>query len=561
MSDSQDDFSSAFGVMPGAQGSPTAAAPATNTAGGPSASGSSASGSGAGGSSASGSGAGGLGAHIGGSSSSMPPPLSGAAPPRPAGPLLASDFLVYSAKHKSIYRPTREFWSIDGVNACFPAVRRVSFVTRLARSGGRVDSVTWHPNEAEIIYDKIAVKGGWVPQPGARTFNTYIPPLRYDGDAAQATRWVDHWKLLYPDDYKTIIAWLAHLRQRPGIKPNFCIVLAGDPGIGKDTLLCPMRDAVGPWNCDEIQLHHFMRPFNDYQGGVFLRISEARDIGDGTTRGRLDRYALNDHLKPLLAVPPETFRLNRKWEPEYSAFNVCGVIITTNHPDALYVAPDDRRYFVVMSRRIASEFSKEFFAGFYDWYYKEGGIGHVIAYLDALDLSNFNPHEAPLKTDAFWDMVNADSGQEDSDLEDALDALGRPDPNDPEKIIRPDAVTTAELAAKAPGAEWLADAGKSGKTRIISRRMREAGYVNVHNPDTPGCRGRWKIKGRRVAIFALRALTPAEQLLAARQLQFRLNGPTVVQGAQTQTGASSSPSPPPSSSPSPLPSKKTETEA
>jgi hypothetical protein len=55
-------------------------------------------------------------------------------------------------------------------------------------------------------------------------------------------------------------------------------------------------------------------------------------------------------------------------------------------------------------------------------------------------------------------MVNADAGQEDSDLEDALDALGKPDSNDPEKIIRPDAVTVAELAAKAPGAAVAHDA-------------------------------------------------------------------------------------------------------
>jgi hypothetical protein len=157
----------------------------------------------------------------------------------------------------------------------------------MARNHQRVDSVTWHPNEGEIIRDKIAVKGGWILEPGARTFNTYIPALVIPGDASKAARWVNHWKLLYPNDYQTIIAFLAHLRQRRGIKPNFCIVLCGDPGIGKDTLLCPIRDAVGPWNCDEIQLHHLTRAFNDYQGGALLRVSEARDIGDVQHAGDL----------------------------------------------------------------------------------------------------------------------------------------------------------------------------------------------------------------------------------------------------------------------------------
>jgi hypothetical protein len=518
MSSSQDDFSGAFGVMPDALGSPA---------------------TGATGASAS--------ANIGGPGSSeppMPPPLSGTAPPRPAQSLRSSDFLAYPAKHKIIYRPTREIWTVEGLNMCFPAVRKISFAKILARTGKRIDSITAHPSEGEFIYDKVAVNNGWLPQPGARTFNTYIPPLAFGGYPFKASPWVDHWKALYPQDHDLIIKWLAHRRRFPGIKPNYCIVLGGPPGIGKDTLLCPMRDAVGPWNCDEIQLHNMGSQFNGYQGGVILRISEARDIGDGTLRGRIDRYALNDRMKPLLASPPETFRCNRKWEPEYYAFNICGVIITTNHPDALYITVDDRRYYVVMSARVASEFSKEFFTKFYHWYYEEGGIGHVIAYLDALDLSNFNPHAAPPKTDAFWAMANADCGQEDSELEDALDALGTPDPSDPEKIIRPDAVTIAQLAAKVPGADWLADAGKGGKSRVISRRLRESGYVNIRNPDALSKRGLWKLKVsedrfKYSGIFVRQELTPKAQLRAARQLRFKINGPAVVQGGQSQSQAQS----------------------
>jgi hypothetical protein len=121
-----------------------------------------------------------------------------------------------------------------------------------------------------------------------------------------------------------------------------------------------------------------------------------------------------------------------------------------------------------------------------------------------------------------------------AELEDALDALGKPDPNDPKKIIRSDAVTVAELAAKAPGAEWLNDGKKS---RVISRRLREAGYVRVHNPDAPGGNGLWVIKGKRVGIFARRRLTLAAQLLAARQLKFRIEGPTVAGGTTSSSSS------------------------
>jgi hypothetical protein len=398
--------------------------------------------------------------------------------------------------------------------------------------------VTSHPGEGEFIYDRIAVRNGWLPQPGARTFNTYIPPLVFPGDAKKAGRWVDHWKLLYPNDCERIIEWLAHRVQYPGIKPSFCIVLGGPPGIGKDTLLCPMRDAIGPWNCDEIQLHMMGSAFNDYQGGVFLRISEARDSGDGTTRGRIDHYTLNDRMKPLLASPPETFRLNRKHEPEYYAFNICGVIITTNHPDALYITIDDRRYLIVWSARVAPEFSAEFFTKFYHWYYEEGGIGHVIAYLRAYDLSKFNPHAAPLKTNAFWAMVDIELNAEDAELEDALDALGKTDPNDKTKIIRPDALTLEQLAAKAPGADWLRD---SKKGRVVVRRLRDAGYVRIRNPKASSQKGLWRIKGKYTGIYVRKDMTHEAALKAAQQLKYDIDGPTVVGGTTTSSSSSSSP--------------------
>jgi hypothetical protein len=446
-----------------------------------------------------------------------PPPLTGLPPLGPAPRLREQDFLIYPAKHKAIYRPTREFWNIEGTNACFPPRMKMSFTTWMARNNQRVDSVTWHPGEGEIIFDRIAVRDGWVPEPGERTFNTYMPPTSLPGDAAQATRWVDHLNTLYPDEADRITAWLAHRVQYPGIKPNYCQVLAGDPGIGKDMLLVPMRDAVGPWNCVEIQLHNLGSAFNDFQACVLLRISEARDSGDGTTRGRIDRYTLNDRMKPLLASPPESFRLNRKWEPEYPAFNICGVVITTNHDDALYVTPDDRRYDAHKSRCKAADFSPEFFKGFFHWYEHEGGIGHVVAYLRAYDLSKFNPHAAPPKTAAFWNMVAVDLGPEHDDLEDALDALGKPDPDNKDAIIRPDAVTLAELSAKAPGADWLRDRKQH---RALPHRLKRCGYVSVRNPDVLDSAGRWRIKrgntSVKAVIYARADLSSKDQLKAAR---------------------------------------------
>src|SRR5262249_46235558 len=105
---------------------------------------------------------------------------------------------------------------------------------RLARERS-VESLTWDPVEPEFIRNKLAVDTGWVPKIGATPLNNYRPPILDLGDPTKATRWVEHWRTLYPDDADHIIAWFASRVQFPGVKINHALVLGGAPKIGKDT--------------------------------------------------------------------------------------------------------------------------------------------------------------------------------------------------------------------------------------------------------------------------------------------------------------------------------------
>ena len=62
--------------------------------------------------------------------------------------------------------------------------------------------------------------------------------------------------------------WLAHRVQRPYEKINHGIVLGGKPGIGNDSMLEPVKQAVGPWNFGEVSPQKMLGRFN-----VFLRKS------------------------------------------------------------------------------------------------------------------------------------------------------------------------------------------------------------------------------------------------------------------------------------------------
>jgi Family of unknown function (DUF5906) len=431
----------------------------------------------------------------------------------------SDEFFSVAPLHKCIYRPGRDIWPNAAVDARLPPVPLTNaHGTPVLTAKGKVktmpasvwlaqhrsvERVVWLPGADEVISGRIAVESGWIPKSGATNYNLYLPPNDIPGDAAKAGMWIGHIRTLFPDEADHIIGWKAHRIQRPGIKPNFGILLIGPPGIGKDTILVPLREGVGPWNYKDIKLNQLATtPFNDYLCAVVLRINEVRDAGDAG-KSKIDRYSLHDHMKPLLASPPETFRINRKNIQEFAGFNIVGVIITSNHQDALYLPEDDRRLLVANSPCKAGQFAPEFFARFYHWYENEGGIGHVIAFLKSYDLARFDAYAPPPKTAGFWNIVVSDYGPEHGELLDAIEALGNPE-----------ALTIADLAGKAPGAEWLTDRTKG---RLTNHRLRRGGYEQTPNPETLENKGLWQVDKKRVMIYARAELGPWERVEAARR--------------------------------------------
>jgi hypothetical protein len=100
--------------------------------------------------------------------------------------------------------------------------------------------------------------------------------------------------------------------QRPQVKINHALVLGGLQGIGKDTLLQPVKRAAGPWNVSEVSPQHMLGRFNGFLKSVILRVNEARDLGE------VNRFAFYDHLKAYTAAPPDVLRVDEKNLREYS---------------------------------------------------------------------------------------------------------------------------------------------------------------------------------------------------------------------------------------------------
>jgi hypothetical protein len=232
--------------------------------------------------------------------------------PLPDGVTL-EDFVSLMTTGAYIFTATGDQWPAKSVNARIPAQPVLDADGKQMLESGKpvmvkastwldknkpVEQLTWAPGEPEIIEGKILKEGGWIPRPGCRGFNLYRPPLIERGYPNEAKPWLEHIQRVYGDDAAHIVRWFAQRVQKPQEKINHALVLGGAQGIGKDTMLEPVKRAVGPWNFQEVSPAMVVGRFNSHVRSVIMRVSEARDLGD------VDRYSLYEHMKTAIAAPP-----------------------------------------------------------------------------------------------------------------------------------------------------------------------------------------------------------------------------------------------------------------
>jgi hypothetical protein len=423
------------------------------------------------------------------------------------------NFFAFMPTHSYIFAPSRELWPAASINARIP---RIPLLDRFGNpkldkdrapktvspslwldKNRPVEQMTWAPGLPMLIQDRLIAEGGWIERSGVSCFNLYRPPTIKRGNPTKAGRWLDHVSKVFADNAEHIVNWLAHRVQRPQEKINHALVLGGDQGIGKDTLIEPVKRAVGPWNFLEVSPKQIQGRFNGFLKSVILRINEARDLGE------FDRFEFYDHMKAYTAAPPDVLRVDEKNLREHSVLNCCGVIITTNYKmDGLFLPADDRRHFVAWSDRTKEDFTGDYWKSLWDWY-DRGGDGHIAAYLAGPDISSFDPKAPPPKTPAFWAIVDASRAPEDAELADVLDTMGNPD-----------ATTITRITNEATGefAIWFKD---RKNRRAIPHRLEKCGYVQVRSDAKDGL---WKIHGARQVVYARADRPPDERLKAARRL-------------------------------------------
>ncbi|SEP47896.1 Primase C terminal 2 (PriCT-2) [Rhodospirillales bacterium URHD0017] len=417
------------------------------------------------------------------------------------------DFLGYSLQGNFIFRPTGQLWPASSINARLRPVSvgkdadgKEIFISasRWISEHQAVEQMTWQPGAPEIIRNRLVVEGAWQEYVGASVFNQYRAPPPINGDPDKAGPYLELARTIYPADADHILDWFAHRVQRPGEKINHMLVLGGDPGIGKDTIIEPVLRAVGERNAHTISPAQFVGRFNGHLKSVVLRVAEAQ------SGQKFDRFEFYETLKLHGAAPPNSIRIDEKNVQEYSIANVVGLILTANKRSAFYLPADDRRTYVAWSECRQADFVGDHFAKQWRWY-EHGGFGHVAAYLARRDLRRFNAKAPPPKTGAFLDIVNLNRASEDAEFADAVDQLNSP------KVVTLEDIRDAANSTQA-FKDYLND---RRNRRLISHRFEAIDYEPVRNPDAAD--GLWKVRYRRVVIYARKGLTMQDKLEAARQ--------------------------------------------
>lgn len=324
-------------------------------------------------------------------------------------------------------------------------------------AGCVVDSVTWEPGEGRIFE-----------RDGLRFANIWKPLEQFP--RSEARPWVEHVRMLYPDQAEAIFDWLAYVAQNPAGKVNHALVLGGPQGCGKNAVLAPFELLEG--FAGSTKISEVMGGFGDWAYGVKVAIiNEAKRSKD---------YSADDvhnALKTFIARPPYTLRINGKYKPMLVCPNLLAAAITTNYIDGLHLDKGDRRYLICWTDQVPSP---EYFSDLFTWI-DGGGWREAFGWLQARDLSHFRPGAPPAWTDATQEAYESGRADDEVMLE--------------EWLLDHDVVAVGSLQA---ALEFEHGAKEVPKARRLVKLLGRLGWVKLQS-DT-AC-GRWKVAGKMQQVY------------------------------------------------------------
>jgi hypothetical protein len=298
----------------------------------------------------------------------------------------------------------------NGAHAHWMTKSKPSTVFLSSEKAVKVDGLIYLPG----VHENPIIRGG------AKVWNLWRDPgveLPESSTESDVTPWLEHLDYLYsdPGEQAHILNWMAFVLQRPHIKVNHALLIAGTSRVGKDILLNPLRYGLGEENICEPPAGELRETYTDYLNHAKLVIFQEIQLFEGLN--------LENKLKPMLAAPPNMLRVRMFGRGFYETPNIVQAIFMSNYRDALHISEGDGRYFAVWTD--AKPLSASYYTELAYWL-DGGGNGKVVRWLLNRDISGFEPKKPAPNTSFKSALMATSKSPLRHQLEDMIEAMDYP---------------------------------------------------------------------------------------------------------------------------------------
>lgn len=329
----------------------------------------------------------------------------------------------------------------------------------------QLQGLTYAPGKPRIFEGKLNTWPGYAAEPKEGNIKPWQDLLDFIFDGAP------------PEYRKWFEQWCAFPIQNPGVKSLSAVVLwSPAKGVGKSLVGEVLGRMYGANYSYITDVDLTNTNFNEWAENKQFVLAD--DITANSNR------QLANYLKTLITRTKIT--INKKYLPTYVIPDCIQYLFTSNDPDALYIDPNERRYFVHQVRAKEPK-HPDFYREIDEWSKTKEGQGALLYYLMTLPLDGFDPIAPALRTEDMRDMASLTRTELEQFL---IDVTEEPDLV-LDRLGGGDLVTGHELA-------MIFDSAADGRRTspiLVARKLKGLGFDPVH---------RVRTKEGRVNLYALR---------------------------------------------------------
>jgi hypothetical protein len=319
--------------------------------------------------------------------------------------------------------------------------------------------------------------GSFFEHRGLRYLNTYEPggvepcaTLEGDEDGQRVVElFLQHVRILITSEreQRIVIDFLAYVYQNPGKRVRWAILLLGIEGAGKTFFFTVMQHLMAH-NAKTVGTTAINSEFTGWATGArLINVDEIRIAGT-------NKFSILDKMKPMIS--DDTISVIHKGKDERAVPNFASYMMSTNHPDAIPVSDNDRRFCVITTRwtrkeeMLAHHGGAEGVAAYFRLLFSETArrADAIACFLrDWKVLAGFDPEGRAPETDGLLSMRSLNVSDEREALELALENYAGP-------VISSDLLDVTELNKRA-----TLDGIDLPKTRTLSHLLSDMGLAQI----------------------------------------------------------------------------------